>query len=93
MAADLAVRIAAAIWSSTGPSITLVDDFNVAIRSPSPAAIVQVVADAASIASVANPHAKLVALGLNVAVIMLRHPSRNPTRDAQTSLGRGGRRV
>ena len=92
MLPEITWRLVAALVVSTGQS-PIAGDISAAIASPSPAAIVQVAADAASIASFANPHAKLVALGLNVAVIMLRHPSRNPTRDAQTSLGRGGRRA
>jgi hypothetical protein len=92
MLPEITWRLVAALVVSTGQS-PIAGDISAAIGSPSPAAIVQVAGDAASIASVANPDAKLVALVLNIAVIMLRHPSRNPTSDAQTSLGRGGRRA
>lgn len=67
-------------------------DLRAAIAHPSPAAIVELAADVASAAASVNPHAKLAALGLTAAAFMLRHPSNNPVAEAQTHLGRGGRR-
>ncbi len=67
-------------------------DMREAVAHPSPAATIQVAEDIAGVADAVNPHARAIAAGLSVAAIMLRYPSANPTADAQTGMGRGGRR-
>ena len=74
----------AAILLSTGQS-SIESDVRTAIAHPSPATIAQLTADAAGIASAAEPHAKMFAIGLTIAVVMLRHPSRLPMCECQTS--------
>jgi hypothetical protein len=64
---------------------TTLADARIAATNPSPPNIVQVAADAAFIAGNFEPRAEGIAIGLTIAVIMMRHPSQNPMRDAQTT--------
>lgn len=84
------LQIAALVWSLQSSSIA--GDALAAVAHPSPAAIVQFAADVAGVVAAVNPHAKVAAIALGVAALMLRHPSDNPIGDMQTHLARGGRR-
>lgn len=67
-------------------------DVGTAIQKPSPASILQVVADVAASAVPFAPAARIAALALPIAIIMAKHPARLPMRQAQTYEARGGRR-
>jgi hypothetical protein len=67
-------------------------DVGTAVQHPSPAAFLQVAADVAYSIVPFAPQARIAAALLPIAVVMARHPSRNPIAEAQTHEGRGGRR-
>jgi hypothetical protein len=67
-------------------------DVGTAVQHPSPASFLQVAADVAYSVVPFAPQARIAAAVLPIAVIMVRHPARNPIAEAQTREGRGGRR-
>ena len=63
-----------------------------AVQKPSPAAFLQVAADVAASAIPFAPGARIAAVALPIAVVMAKHPAKNPIAEAQTHEARGGRR-
>jgi hypothetical protein len=67
-------------------------DVVTAVEHPTPAAVVLVAADVAQSMIPFMPKARIAYAALNIAVVMVKHPSRNPIAEGQLSLARGGRR-
>lgn len=63
-----------------------------AVQKPSPASILKVAGDVAFAVVPFYPQARIAVVGVQIASVMAKHPARNPIREAQTALGRGGRR-
>jgi hypothetical protein len=82
----LAVAIAVAV--ATFPY----RDIPPAVEHPSPATILKLAADVATSVVPFYPQARIAEAVIPVAIVMAKHPARLPMREAQTAMGRGGRR-